>query len=53
MTDINAIVKVKNGVLFSLVVEPGTLRIDLGRVNRGVLSGGDNRDKIVLTRILL
>ena len=45
----------QNAVLFSLVVEPvlGTLRIDLGRVNKGALSTGDNKDKIFLKCILL
>ena len=52
MTESNDIIKMQ---LFSLVVEPvlGTLRIDLGRVNKGALSGGDNRDKIFLKCILL
>ena len=55
MTESNAIVKIKSGVLFSLVVEPvlRTLRIDLGRVNKGALSAGDNKDKIFLKCILL
>ena len=53
MTESNAIIKIKSGVLFSQVVEPvlGTLRIDLGRVNKGALSGGDNQNKIVFTCI--
>ena len=52
MTESNDIIKMQ---LFSLVVEPvlGTLRIDLGRVNKGALSGGDNKVEFVLTRILL
>ena len=55
MTESNAIIKIESGLLFSLVVALvlGTLRIDLGRVNKGALSDGDNKDKIVLTCILL
>ena len=41
---------VKQNIVESVL---GTLRIDLGRVNKGALSTGDNKDKIFLKCILL